>query len=196
MSPTSAATAPPASVKLPSGDTSGEGNTAGTDGQGGQAISSLAPADSRGTPSPARNGTEEDDAGDGHSTAGSPRSDALRGSRSDSAVSSRQTCVIGSTNSVGTQTTDTMVTRFLTGLEVRRLETDNSLPAPELGPRGDVASQSHSLPEQLAHLVAAEHARLQWGHCATDEERIAHLPVNTRDMLTPAGIRDLISDTP
>ncbi|KAE9270745.1 hypothetical protein PF008_g30531 [Phytophthora fragariae] len=142
MSSTSAATAPPASVQLPSGDTSGEANTAGTDYQGGQAISSPAPADSRGTPSLGRSGTGEDDAGDGHSTAGSPRSDALRGSRVDSAVSSRQTCVIGSTNSVGTQTADTMVTRFLTGLEVRRLETDNSLPAPELGPRGDVVART------------------------------------------------------
>ncbi|KAE8963856.1 hypothetical protein PF011_g28880 [Phytophthora fragariae] len=196
MSNTSAATMLPASVQLPSGDTSGEGDTAGTDGQGDQAASSPAPVDSRNTPSPGRNSAGDDDAGDGHSTAGSPRSDALRGSRSDSAVNSRQTCVIGSTNSVGTQTADTMVTRFLTGLEVRRLETDNSLPAPELGHRGDVASQSHSLPEQLARQVAAEHARLQWDHCATDEERIAHLPANTRDMLTPAGIRDLISDTP
>ncbi|KAE8881016.1 hypothetical protein PF007_g31295 [Phytophthora fragariae] len=140
MSNTSAATMLPASVQLPSGDTSGEGDTAGTDGQGDQAASSPAPVDSRNTPSPGRNSAGDDDAGDGHSTAGSPRSDALRGSRSDSAVNSRQTCVIGSTNSVGTQTADTMVTRFLTGLEVRRLETDNSLPAPELGHRGDVVA--------------------------------------------------------
>ncbi|KAE8965072.1 hypothetical protein PR001_g28841 [Phytophthora rubi] len=140
MSSTSAATTLPASVQLPSGDTSGEGDTAGTDGQGGQAISSPAPADSRGTPSPGRNGTGEDDAGDGHSTAGPPRSDALRGSRSNSAVNSRQTCVIGSTNPVGTQTADAMVTRFLMEPEARRLETDNSLPAPELGPRGEVVA--------------------------------------------------------
>ncbi|KAE8888126.1 hypothetical protein PF005_g30350 [Phytophthora fragariae] len=140
MNSTSAATTPPASVQLLSGNTSGEGNTAGTDGQGGQAISSPAHADSRGTPSPARNGTGEDDAGDVHSTAGSPRFDALRGSRSDSAVNSRQTCIIGSTNSVGTQTANTMVTRFLTEPEVRRLETDNSLPAPELGLCGDVVA--------------------------------------------------------
>ncbi|KAE8898000.1 hypothetical protein PF010_g28266 [Phytophthora fragariae] len=140
MSSTSAATTPPASVQLPSGNTSGWGNTAGKDDQGGQAITSPAHADSRGTPSRGRNGIGEDDAGDDHSTAGSPRSDALRGSRLDSAVNSRQTCVIGSTNFVGTQTADTMVTRFLTEPEVRRLETDNSLPAPELGPRGDVVA--------------------------------------------------------
>ncbi|KAE8964954.1 hypothetical protein PR001_g28876, partial [Phytophthora rubi] len=140
MHSTSAVTTPPASVQLPSGDTSGEGDTAGTDGQGGQAASSPAPVDSRNTPSPGRNSAGDDDAGDGHSTAGSPRFDALRGSHSDSAVNSRQTCVIGSTNSVGTQTADTLVTRFLTEPKVRRLETDNSLPAPELGPRGDVVA--------------------------------------------------------
>ncbi|KAE9159514.1 hypothetical protein PF005_g32010 [Phytophthora fragariae] len=192
MSSTSAATAPPASVQLPSGDTSGVGNTAGTDGQGGQAISSLAPADSRGTPSPGRSGTGEDDAGDGHSTASSPRSDALRGSRSDSAVNSRQTCVIGSTNFVGTQTADTMVTRFLTEPEVRRLETDNSLPAPELGLCGDVVAPTRC--DFSMNLSSLGRTQL-WEHCATDEERIAHLPANMRDMLTPAGNRDLISET-
>ncbi|KAE9287323.1 hypothetical protein PR003_g26080 [Phytophthora rubi] len=192
MSSMSAATTPPASVQLPSDNTSGEGNTAGTDGQGGQAISSPAHADSRGTPSRGRNGTGEDDAGDGHSTAGSPRSDPLRGSRSDSAVNSRQTCVIGSSNSVGTQTADNMVTRFLTEPEVRRLETDNSLPAPELGPRGDVVAPTRC--DSSMDLSSLGRTRL-WDHCATDEERIAHLPAYIRDMLTPAGIRDLISDT-
>ncbi|KAE8967672.1 hypothetical protein PF011_g27468 [Phytophthora fragariae] len=163
MSSTSAATTPPASVQPPSCDASGEGNTAGTDGQGGQAISSPAPADSRGPPSPGRNGTGEDDAGDGHSTAGSPRSDALRGSRSDSAVNSRQTCVIGSTKSVGTQTADTMVTRFLTEPEVRRLETDNSLPAPELDPRGDVVAPTRLLDGSLVprpHSVGRRPSRI------------------------------------
>ncbi|KAE8973532.1 hypothetical protein PR001_g26283 [Phytophthora rubi] len=192
MSSTSAATTLSASVQLLSGDTSGESDTADTDGQGGQAISSPAPADSRGTPSRGRNGTGEDDAGDGHSTAGSPRSDAFRGSRSDSAVNSRQTCVIGSTNSVGAQTADIMVTRFLTEPEVRRLEADNSLPAPELGPRGDVVAPTRC--DYSMDLSSLGRTRL-WDHCATDKERIAHLPAYIRDMLTPAGNRDPISDT-
>ncbi|KAE9269074.1 hypothetical protein PR003_g31245 [Phytophthora rubi] len=193
MSSTSAATTPPTSVQPPSGDTSGEGDTVDTDGQGGQADSSPAPADSRGTPSPGRNGTGEDDAGDGHSTAGSPRSDALRGSRSDSAVNSRQTCVIRSMNSVGTQTADTMVTRFLTEPDVRRLETDNSLPAPELDLRGDVVAPTPC--DSSMDLSSLGRTRL-WAHCAADEEHIAHLPSDISGMLIPASERDLISDAP
>ncbi|KAE8968213.1 hypothetical protein PF002_g28658 [Phytophthora fragariae] len=195
MSSTSAATTPPASVQLPSGNTSDEGDTAGTDGQGGQATSSPGAAGLRDATSFGGKDSSKEDVGEKPSVVDSPRSDAPRDLRSDGAVSSRQTCVIGSSNSVGTQTADTMVTRFLTEPEVRRLETDISLPAPELGPRGDVASQSHSLLEQLARLVAAEHARVQWDRCATDEERIGHLPANIRDMLTPAYNRDLNSDT-
>ncbi|KAE8897063.1 hypothetical protein PF003_g19114 [Phytophthora fragariae] len=50
MSTTSTITTPPAPVLLPSGDTSGEGYTAGTDGQGGQTIGSPEPADLQNAP--------------------------------------------------------------------------------------------------------------------------------------------------
>ncbi|KAE8886868.1 hypothetical protein PF003_g28843 [Phytophthora fragariae] len=140
MSSTSAATTPPASVQLPSGNTSDEGDTAGTDGQGGQATSSPGAAGLRDATSFGGKDSSKEDVGEKPSVVDSPRSDAPRDLRSDGAVSSRQTCVIGSSNSVGTQTADTMVTRFLTEPEVRRLETDISLPAPELGPRGDVVA--------------------------------------------------------
>ncbi|KAE8875806.1 hypothetical protein PF005_g22014 [Phytophthora fragariae] len=140
MSSTSAATMPPASVQLPSGNTSGEGDTAGTDGQGGQATSSPGVAGPRGATSSGGKDSNKDDVGEEPSAVDSPRSDAPRDPRSDGAVNSHQTCehVIGSTNSVETQTADTMVTRFLTEPEARRLETENSLPSPELGPRGEV----------------------------------------------------------
>ncbi|KAE8973047.1 hypothetical protein PR002_g26321 [Phytophthora rubi] len=140
MSSTSAATTSPASVQLPSGDTSDEGNTAGTDGQGGQATSSPGAAGPQDTPSSGGKDNSKDDVGGEPSAAGSPRSGTLNGPRSDSAVDSRQTRAIGSTNSVGTQTADAMVTRFLTEPEARRLETDNLLPSPEFGPRGEVVA--------------------------------------------------------
>ncbi|KAE9282211.1 hypothetical protein PR003_g27465 [Phytophthora rubi] len=37
-------------------------------------------------------------------------------------------------------------------------------------------------------------ARLQWAHCVSDDDRIAHVPVEVRDLLIPADQRDLISD--
>ncbi|KAE9259524.1 hypothetical protein PR003_g34751, partial [Phytophthora rubi] len=61
MSSTSAATTPPASVQLPSGDTSGEGDTADTDGQGGQATSSPGVAGPRGATSSEVKGSNKDD---------------------------------------------------------------------------------------------------------------------------------------
>ncbi|KAE9277790.1 hypothetical protein PR003_g28694 [Phytophthora rubi] len=140
MSSTFAATTLPASVQLPSGDTSGEGDTAGTDGQGDQATSSPGAAGPREATSFGGKDGSKNDVGEEPSAVDSPRSDAPRDLRSDGAVSSRQTCVIGSTNSVGMQTADTMVTRFLTEPEARRLETNNSLPSPELGPRGEVVA--------------------------------------------------------
>ncbi|KAE8972438.1 hypothetical protein PF005_g26993 [Phytophthora fragariae] len=140
MSSTSAATTSPAFVQLPSGDTSDEGNTAGTDGQGGQATSSPGAAGPQDTSSSGGKDNSKDDVGEEPSAAGSPRSGTLNGPRSDSAVDSRQTRAIGTTNSVGTQTADAMVTRFLTEPEARRLETDNLLPSPEFGPRGEVVA--------------------------------------------------------
>ncbi|KAE8884556.1 hypothetical protein PF003_g31316 [Phytophthora fragariae] len=56
------------------------------------------------------------------------------------------------------------------------------------------ASQTHSLPGQRASLDAAEPARLQLAHCATDVERITHLPADIRCMLIPTGQHDLTSD--
>ncbi|KAE9310184.1 hypothetical protein PR003_g20325 [Phytophthora rubi] len=157
MSTTSAVTTPPpASVQLPSGNTSDEGDTAGTDGQGGQAPSSPVPADLRDATSSGGKDLGKGDIGEAPSAADTPRSDSLPGSRSDSAVNSRQTCVIESTNSVGTQTADTMVTRFLMEPEARRLETDNSLPAPEFGPRVGV-------PASNDHLLRHIHARDGYG---------------------------------
>ncbi|KAE8956062.1 hypothetical protein PR001_g31865 [Phytophthora rubi] len=193
MSSTSAATTPPASVQLPSGDTSGEGDTADTDGQGGQATSSPGVAGPRGATSSEVKGSNKDDVGEEPSAVDSPRSDAPRDPRSDSAVNSRQTCVIGSTNSVETQTADTMVTRFLTEPEVRRLETDNSLPGPELGPCGDVVAPIHC--DSSMDLSSLGRTRL-WAHCAADEEHIVHLPSDISGMLIPASERDLISDAP
>ncbi|KAE9013947.1 hypothetical protein PR001_g15263 [Phytophthora rubi] len=56
------------------------------------------------------------------------------------------------------------------------------------------ALQSHSLEEQLRRLDISEPARLQWAHCVSDDDRIAHVPVEVRDLLIPADQRDLISD--
>ncbi|KAE9314613.1 hypothetical protein PF008_g19449 [Phytophthora fragariae] len=181
MSSTSAATMPPASVQLPSGNTSGEGDTAGTDGQGGQATSSPGVAGPRGATSSGGKDSNKDDVGEEPSAIDSPRSDAPRDPRSDGAVNSHQTCehVIGSTNSVETQTADTMVTRFLTEPEARRLETDNSLPSPELGPRGEVVAPTRcdfsmdpsslgctrlvDVPASNDHLLRHIHARDGYG---------------------------------
>ncbi|KAE8991156.1 hypothetical protein PR003_g31020 [Phytophthora rubi] len=166
MSPTSAATTAPAFVQLPS-------------------------VDSRGTPSPGRHGNGENDAGDVHSTAGPP---ALRYSpwlsfRRRSRLAPDKCDASKRTTRYLLQSSVPAVTWWL------RLAATSRWISRPCAALGWQASQSHSLPEQLARLVAAEHARLQWGHCATDEERIAHLPANIRDMLPPAGNRDLISDT-
>ncbi|KAE8966479.1 hypothetical protein PR002_g28353 [Phytophthora rubi] len=181
MSSTSAATMPPAAVQLPSGNTSGEGDTAGTDGQGGQATSSPGVAGPRGATSSGGKDSNKDDVGEEPSAVDSPLSDAPRDPRSDGAVNSHQTCehVIGSTNSVETQTADTMVTRFLTEPEARRLETDNSLPSPELGPRGEVVAPTRcdfsmdpsslgctrlvGVPASNNHLLRHIHARDGYG---------------------------------
>ncbi|KAE8882028.1 hypothetical protein PF005_g22954 [Phytophthora fragariae] len=64
MSPTSTATTPPASVQLPSGDTSGEDNTAGTDGHGGQATSSPGDAGLRDATSSGGKDNSKDDVGE------------------------------------------------------------------------------------------------------------------------------------
>ncbi|KAE9083731.1 hypothetical protein PF010_g21100 [Phytophthora fragariae] len=56
------------------------------------------------------------------------------------------------------------------------------------------ALQSHSLEEQLHRLDAAEPPRLQWARCTSDDDRIAHVPAEIRNMLSPVGQRDLISD--
>ncbi|KAE9088779.1 hypothetical protein PF010_g19253 [Phytophthora fragariae] len=56
------------------------------------------------------------------------------------------------------------------------------------------ALQSHSLEEQLRRLDIAKPARLPWAHCVSDYDRIAHVPAEIRDMLIPAGQRDLIWD--
>ncbi|KAE9002923.1 hypothetical protein PR003_g17814 [Phytophthora rubi] len=180
MSPTSAVTTPPpASVQLPSINTSDEGDTVGTDDQGDQAPSSPVPAGFRDATSSGGKDLGKGDIGEAPSTADPPRSDSLPGSRSCSAVNSRQTCVIEPTNSVGTQTADTMVTRFLMGPEARRLETDNSLPAPEFGPRGEVAAPTRcdfsmdlsslcrtrlvGVPASNDHLLRHIHARDGYG---------------------------------
>ncbi|KAE9049491.1 hypothetical protein PR003_g11414 [Phytophthora rubi] len=58
----------------------------------------------------------------------------------------RQTCATTSTSSVGTQTADAMVSRFLSEQDAQRLESDDSLPTPELGPHGEVlAPTRHDL---------------------------------------------------
>ncbi|KAE8982650.1 hypothetical protein PR002_g23472 [Phytophthora rubi] len=61
-------------------------------------------------------------------------------------------------------------------------------------PKDPSALHQRSLEDQLARLDAAEPARLQWAHCASDKERFAHIPVEVRDLLIPADERDLISD--
>ncbi|KAE8881999.1 hypothetical protein PF011_g28496 [Phytophthora fragariae] len=72
-----------------------------------------------------------------------------------------------------------MVTRFLTEPEARRLETDNSLPAPEFGPRGEVVAPTRcdfstdpsslgrtrlmGVPASNDHLLRHIHARDGYG---------------------------------
>ncbi|KAE9189446.1 hypothetical protein PF004_g22214 [Phytophthora fragariae] len=186
MSSTPAATTLPATVQLPSGD------TAGTDGQGGQATSSPGTAGPRDAISFGGKDSSKDDVGEEPSAVDSPRSDAPRDPRSDGAVSSRQTYVIGSTNSVGTQTADTMVARFLTEPEARRLETNNSLPPPELGPRGEVMAPTRcdfsmdpsslgrtrlvGVPASNDHLLRHIHARDGYGclEALTQVEELDH----------------------
>ncbi|KAE9268607.1 hypothetical protein PF008_g31080 [Phytophthora fragariae] len=63
-----------------------------------------------------------------------------------------------------------------------------------MGMEDPSASQTHSLPEQLARLDATEPARVQRTHCATDDGQLAHLPADIRNMPILAGNRDLISD--
>ncbi|GMF35731.1 unnamed protein product [Phytophthora fragariaefolia] len=53
---------------------------------------------------------------------------------------------------------------------------------------------NYSLKEQVELLDAREPARLQWGACSSDEERIAHLPEDVRRKLIPSGKRDYVDD--
>ncbi|KAE9018860.1 hypothetical protein PF007_g14524 [Phytophthora fragariae] len=52
-------------------------------------------------------------------------------------------------------------------------------------PEDPSALHQRSLEDQLARLDAAEPARLQWAHYTSDEERIAHVPAEVRDLLIP-----------
>ncbi|GMF50566.1 unnamed protein product [Phytophthora fragariaefolia] len=53
---------------------------------------------------------------------------------------------------------------------------------------------NYSLNEQVELLDAREPARLQWGACSSDEERIAHLPEDVRRKLIPSSQRDYLDD--
>ncbi|GMF33066.1 unnamed protein product [Phytophthora fragariaefolia] len=53
---------------------------------------------------------------------------------------------------------------------------------------------NYSLKEQVELLDAREPARLQWGACSSDEERIAHLPEDVRRKLIPSGQREYLDD--
>ncbi|GMF47151.1 unnamed protein product [Phytophthora fragariaefolia] len=53
---------------------------------------------------------------------------------------------------------------------------------------------NYSLKEQVELLDAREPARLQWGACSSDKERIDHLPEDVRCKLIPSGQRDYLDD--
>ncbi|GMF39315.1 unnamed protein product [Phytophthora fragariaefolia] len=53
---------------------------------------------------------------------------------------------------------------------------------------------NYSLKEQVELLDAREPARLQWGTCSSDAERIAHIPEDVRRKLIPSGQRDYLDD--
>ncbi|KAE9268606.1 hypothetical protein PF008_g31081 [Phytophthora fragariae] len=88
----------------------------------------------------------EDGVGDGRSSDGSVHSGSPRKLPPNDAIESHQTRATTSANSVGTQTTNSMVARFLTEQDAQRLESDNSLRTPELGSHGEVlAPNRHDL---------------------------------------------------
>ncbi|KAE9344768.1 hypothetical protein PR003_g8288 [Phytophthora rubi] len=110
MCATSAASTPLTSVQLPSGDTSGEGNTAGTDGQGGPAINSPAPSKPQNLSS---SGGGDDEKG-GDDKQGSPAGSTCSNSPRYSSPGD------------------------VTEQEAQRLKAENSLSPSEFGPRGEV----------------------------------------------------------
>ncbi|KAE9344853.1 hypothetical protein PR003_g8248 [Phytophthora rubi] len=159
MCPRFVAARPPAAAQPPSGDTSGEGDTTGAGGQGNQTADPPAPESSQAA-SHAGNSpgaSDADDAADNAGDAGESGdecekdepTDRLEGvarnsppGTPDGAVILPKVRTVISPGSARMHALGAMTGRFLTEQEAKRLETQKTLPPPELDSRGNVQAPS------------------------------------------------------
>ncbi|KAE9315156.1 hypothetical protein PR003_g19064 [Phytophthora rubi] len=151
MCPTYAAARPPATTRVPLGDTSGEGDTADAGGQGDQATDPPSRAGSQAnshadSQSDVDEVEEEGDAGKENSPTKSPEDATRDGSPgafdADDVVVLPKVRTVISPGSAGMYALGVTACRFLTEQEAKRLEAQNALPPPELDSRGNVQAPS------------------------------------------------------
>ncbi|KAE8977869.1 hypothetical protein PR001_g25009 [Phytophthora rubi] len=149
MCPTYAAARPPVATRVLSGDTSGEGDTAGAGGQDGQTTDHPTTGGSRASSraDPSSGADEADEDGDENEEdsptdrAAGAAHDSPPGTPEDVVILPKVRTVI-STDSVGMQALGTMACRFLTEQEAKRLEAQKALPLPDVDSHGEVQAPS------------------------------------------------------
>ncbi|KAE9298871.1 hypothetical protein PF008_g23395 [Phytophthora fragariae] len=144
-------------TQLPSGDTSGEGDTAGTGGQGDQATNPP-PQDGAPASSQARSAPEADDA-----EADEEMDDP--GEHPGDALILPKVRTVVSTESAGMHALGAMACQFLTEQTANRLEAKKQLPPPDWDAQGNVRTPSrHDFSADPSSLVGAQDHRLQGFH--------------------------------
>nr|KAE8921789.1 hypothetical protein PF009_g27938 [Phytophthora fragariae] len=162
MCPRFVAARPPAAARPPSGDTSGEGDTTGAGGQGNQTADSPAPENSQAASHAGSSpgASDADDAADYADNAGDAGESGDESEKDEStdrpegvacnsppgtpggAVILPKVRTVISPGSAGMHALGAMACRFLTEQEAKRLETQKTLPPPELDSRGNVQAPS------------------------------------------------------
>ncbi|KAE9282209.1 hypothetical protein PR003_g27467 [Phytophthora rubi] len=153
---------PPAAAQPPSGDTSGEGDTTGAGGQGNQTADPPAPENSQAASHAGSSpgASDADDAADNADNAGDAGESGDESEKDestdrpegvacnsppgtpDAAVILPKVRTVISPGSAGMHALGAMACRFLTEQEAKRLETQKTLPPPELDSRGNVRAPS------------------------------------------------------
>ncbi|KAE9204482.1 hypothetical protein PF002_g20628 [Phytophthora fragariae] len=159
MCPRFVAARPPAAAQPPSGDTSGEGDTTGAGGQGNQTADPPAPESSQAAShaGPSPGASDADDAADNAGDAGESGDECEKDEPTDrpegvarnsppgtpdGAVILPKVRTVISPGSAWMHALGAMAGRILTEQEAKRLETQKTLPPPELDSRGNVQAPS------------------------------------------------------
>ncbi|KAE9119725.1 hypothetical protein PF006_g18290 [Phytophthora fragariae] len=159
MCPRFVAARPPAAAQPPSGDTSGEGDTTGAGGQGNQTADPPAPENSQAASHAGSSpgASDADDAADNAGDAGESGDECEKDEPTDrpegvarnsppgtpdGAVILPKVRTVISPGSAWMHALGAMAGRILTEQEAKRLETQKTLPPPELDSRGNVQAPS------------------------------------------------------